>query len=95
MKTTIKEYIRKFDVCQRSKTNFKPNKNPMLVTTTASCFGEQTALDIVSPLPETEEGNRFILPLQDDLSKYIQTFELPEHNARIVAHHFVEYCTRF
>lgn len=95
MKESIEEYIRKCDVCQRSKTNFKPNKSPMLITSTASTFAEQIAMDIVGPLPETENGNRFILTLQDDLSKYIQAYALREHNALIVASKFLEHCTRF
>lgn len=71
MKKTIREYVRKCPVCQKSKANFKPNKRPMIITTTSRKFCEQVAIDIVGPLPITKNGNRFILTIQDDLTKFI------------------------
>lgn len=95
MKKTIQDYIQKCKTCQTSKVNFKPNRSPMLITTTSSKFCDQIAMDIVGPLPETQNGNRFILTLQDDLTKFIQAYALPEHNAQIVAIHFLKFCTQF
>lgn len=95
MKQDIRDYIQKCIICQQSKTNFKPNKSPMMITTTSKKFCEQTAMDIVGPLPVTKNNNRFILTLQDDLTKFIQAFAMPEHNAEIVALHFLKFCTRF
>lgn len=34
MKETIERYIKKYQICQKSKTNFKPNRSPMVITTT-------------------------------------------------------------
>lgn len=95
MKETIERYIKKCQICQKSKTNFKPNRSPMVITTTARTFCEQLAMDIVGPLPETNNGNRFILTLQDDLTKYLQAYALPEHSAPIVAIYFLKFCTQF
>lgn len=95
MKNDIRNYIRSCPVCQQSKTDFKPNKSPMEITTTSSKFCEQVAMDIVGPLPETPNGNRFILTLQDDLTKLIDAYALPTHDAQTVAIHFLKFCTRY
>ncbi|ERL95277.1 hypothetical protein D910_12543 [Dendroctonus ponderosae] len=42
----------------------------MEITTTSERPFQRLALDIVGPLPITESGNRFILTMQDDLTKY-------------------------
>lgn len=47
MKTDIEQYIKQCPTCQKSKTNFKPNKSPMEITTTSSRFCERIAMDIV------------------------------------------------
>lgn len=91
----IENYIKQCDTCQKSKTDFKPNKSPMLITTTSSTFGEQIAMDIVGPLPETSNGNRLILTLQNDLTRFLQAYALPEHNATAIAIKFLEFCTQF
>lgn len=57
-----------------SKADFRKNQSPMEITTTSSKFGEQVAMDIVGPLPETQNGNRFIFKLQDDLTKLIDAY---------------------
>lgn len=95
MKSDIREYIRACSVCQTSKTDFKSNKSPMEITTTSTKFGEQVAMDIVGPLPQTKNGNRFILTLQDDLTKLIDAYALPTHDATTVATYFLKYCTRY
>lgn len=95
MKESIENYIKKCDQCQRSKTHFKPNKSPMVITTTAETFCERIAMDIVGPLPETRNGNRFILTLQDDLTKFVQAYAMQEHNAPTVAIYFLKFCTQF
>lgn len=87
MKNDIKDYIKHCKTCQISKTNFRNNKSPMQITTTASKFCEQIAIDFVGPLPETRNGNRFILTLQDDLTKFIQAFAMETHDAQNTAIH--------
>lgn len=95
MKTDIRNYIRACPTCQKSKTDFKPNRSPMEITTTSTKFCERIAMDIVGPLPETLSGNRFILTLQDDLTKLIDAYAMPTHDAQTVAIHFLEFCTRY
>ncbi|XP_045479182.1 uncharacterized protein LOC123684075 [Harmonia axyridis] len=95
MKDEIRQYIKKCKICQQSKTDFKHNKSPMIITTTSTKFCEQIALDIVGPLPNTKNNNRFILTIQDDLTKFIQAYSLNTHDAKTVAIYFLKFCTQF
>lgn len=95
MKTDIENFIKKCKTCQSTKTNFRPTKMPMIITSTSDNFNDQIALDIMGPYPETDNGNRFILTIQDDLTKFMQAYPLPEHTAETVAVHLLKYCTIF
>lgn len=90
MKADIKNFIKNCDSCQKNKLVRKKNKNPMEITTTSSKPFERIFLDIVGPLPLTENGNKFILTLQDDLTKFSRAFAIPNHEAETIARKFVE-----
>nr|CAI5826123.1 unnamed protein product [Callosobruchus analis] len=62
----------------------------MEISTTSSQPIEKIFLDIVGPLPLTEDGNIYILTLQDDLTKYSQAFAIPNHEAITIAKKLVE-----
>ena len=62
----------------------------MEVTTTAERPFEKCYLDVVGPLPVTLEGNKYILALQDDLSKYVVAVPIEKQDAETVATAFVE-----
>nr|CAI5863137.1 unnamed protein product [Callosobruchus analis] len=62
----------------------------MEISTTSSQPIEKIFLDIVGPLPLTEDGNKYILTLQDDLTKYSQVFAIPNHEAITIAKKLVE-----
>lgn len=89
MRRQIKEYIQKCPTCQRNKTNNRTLKEPMVITTTANRAFEKIFLDIVGPLPRSNNGNNFILTLQDDLTKFAWAVPMENHEANTVAHHFV------
>lgn len=85
MKADIRKYIKNCISCQKNKTNFRPTKQPMEITTTSDQPFEKLAIDIVGPLPLTESGNRFILTAQDDLTKYSFAIPIENHEAITVA----------
>lgn len=95
MKNDIQDYIRKCQTCQMSKTDFKNNKSPMQITSTSDKYCERITMDIVGPLSATRNGNRSILTLQDDLTKFIQAFAIPDHTADTVTLYFIKFCTQF
>src|SRR5699024_11113048 len=70
MKRDIKKFNKNCEKCQQDKRNRHPIKAPMHTTSTSDRPFEKLFLDIVGPLPLTENENRFILTLQDDLTKF-------------------------
>lgn len=95
MKSDIRSYIKTCDSCQKNKTNFKPTKQPMQITTTSEKPFERLALDIVGPLPITEHGHRFILTSQDDLTKYSFAIAIPNHESLTIAKSLTKIITYF
>lgn len=81
MKTDIAEFIKTCQSCQTNKLARKKNRKPMQITTTSSKAFERIALDIDGPLPVTEKGNKYVLTLQDDFTKYSQAYAIPNHEA--------------
>ena len=89
-------FIKNCDSCQRNKLVRRKNVQPLEITTTSKSSFEKIFLDIVGPLYDTECENRFILTLQDDLTKYSQAYPLKNHTAETVADVFVrEFVCKF
>lgn len=61
----------------------------MEITSTSHHPFERLAIDIVSPLPQTINNNRFILTMQDDLSKYSYAACIPNHESQ---NHSIKTC---
>jgi hypothetical protein len=70
MTKDVTDYIRACEVCQKMKHS-KENRCQMQVTDTQLEPWKKIILDIVGPLPCTEEGHKYILTCQDNLSKYL------------------------
>ena len=90
MRREIEEYVKRCKSCQVKKTLTPRNKAPMEITTTAEQPFEKCYLDVVGPLPVTQEGNKYILTFQDDLSKYVIATLITQQDAETVARTFVE-----
>lgn len=67
----------------------------MVITSTSHQSFERLALDIYGSFPITEEGNRFVLTMQDDLTKYSYAIPLPNHEATTVADGLINFITMF
>lgn len=68
----------------------KRTKLPMKITTTSKRPFEKIFIDIVGPLTITYENNKYILTIQDDLTKYSGGVPLPDQEAKTVAKALVE-----
>jgi len=58
MKQDVKNYIK---ACQKQKLIREKTKVPTLITDTPSKTFQKVPIDIVGPLPETKNGNKYIL----------------------------------
>ena len=57
---------------------------------------ERVAMDIISPLPRTERGNRYILTVVDHFTKHVEVYPLDNKEAFSVARVFLnELVSRF
>ena len=67
----VEYYIRKCEVYQKNKFTGPYVEAPLQETDTQYQPWDKLYLDIVGPLPMTEEGYKYILTCQDNLSKYL------------------------
>ena len=70
--------------CARAKPGTGKGRAP-LHQDSVSAPMERTAIDILGPLPETEDGNEYILVACDYFTKWVQVWPLPDHRAPTVA----------
>lgn len=92
MRQDIEDYVKNCRSCQINKPLRQTNRAPMIITSTATRPIEKVFLDIVGPLPETYEFKyKFILTLQDDLTKYSQAYPLQTCSADETAKKFVHF----
>ena len=61
----------------------------MEITSTAEHPSEKCCLDIVGSLIETDNGNKCVLTIQDDLSKYVNAVPIRQQDADIVSRELV------
>jgi hypothetical protein len=52
-------------------------------------FFFKVALDILSPFPKIENGNKYILVTMDDYLKWVKTIIMPDHITFIVVKIFI------
>lgn len=85
-KEEIRAYVQACPSCQTNKIIRRgKTRMPMVITSTARTAFQKIAMDILGPLPITENGNRFVLAVQCDLTKFSQAYALPDHEAETVA----------
>jgi transposase InsO family protein len=91
MKREIVEYVKQCKSCQINKVLGHRGKGPMEITTTLRQPFERCCLDIVEPLTETQEGNKYLLTFQDELSKFLVAIPIPKQDAETVARKFIKH----
>lgn len=89
MQNDILNYVRNCPLCQRNK-HINTKRQPMQITTTAESSFEKIFVDLVGPLEETEGGNKYILTIQDELTKFIEAVPVTNKEADTVAKGLVE-----
>lgn len=96
MKNEISEYVLTCEECQRRKLVRIKTRQPMKITTTPSEAFIILEMDIVGPLLITISGNKYLLTLQCNLTKYSDALPLSDITAEMVATVFSqEFICRF
>ena len=96
MRDQIRKFVRECETCKLYKAVRIKTKLPMRITDTPSESFEKIEIDIVGPLPETENGNKYILTIQDNLTKYSDGIPLRNTESKTIALAFAEnFITRF
>ena len=82
------DYVKSCKVCNQNK---KAHINPRAAVTKfhAGCPMERIHLDILGPFNVSESGNRYVLMMIDQFSKWIEMAALPEQSALLIAQKFV------
>ena len=89
MRKDVENYVKNCPVCQSRKPPFRLHKQPLRPIEVNGVF-ERMAMDVVGPLPLTNRGNKYILVIQEYLTKYPWAFPLPDQKAATVAKVLVE-----
>lgn len=89
MTADITKYIGKCESCQKNKLS-RQNKQPLVITDTPHHPMVKCVLNIVGPLTVTENGNKYILTFQDNLTKFSKAIPIPDQEATTIARQFVE-----
>ena len=70
-KSDIQNRIKKCEVCQRNKLKRRKTKQPIVMTDTPGKTFDKIPMDIVGPFTITKNNNKYLLSIQDQLSKFI------------------------
>ena len=94
-KKQVIRWCRRCDVCAQSKPGPKRTHAQLGHVPVAAPL-ERIALDIMGPIPETDDGNKYILVLGDYFSKWTEAYALKNHTAQTVADIIMEkFISRF
>jgi hypothetical protein len=89
MYSDVKHYVSSCKICNSKKGPKQPPTGLMQPIEVGERF-EQLGVDFVGPLPETRNGNKWILVFSDYVSKWPEAFAVKEATATEVARHLVE-----
>lgn len=90
LKEDIQRRVQQCLNCQIKKLVRLKTKQPMVITDTPGVPFEKVALDIVGPIKRTDDGNEYILTLQDQFSKFSMAIPLSYTLASTVADAFIK-----
>lgn len=77
--------------CQLHKHPKRHQNIPLRETSSSTKPWEKLSIDVVGPInPTSDQGNRYILTVYDDLTKYLIAIPIPDQTADTVAQAFVK-----
>ena len=89
LQNDVRAYIAGCDACWKRKRLAKTKRAPMQIVRSGVPM-ERLATDILGELPETENGNKYILIVSDYFTKWTEAFPMRNMEAETVANIIVE-----
>ena len=90
LKLDIQNRIKNCEDCQRNKLKREKTKQPMVITAAPGKTFDNIAMDIVGPFNITKNNNKYILSIQNQLSKFIILVCLKDQTAESVSDAFTK-----
>ena len=90
MRQDIQAFCQSCPSCQKIKITSTKRPNPMSIPRLPSKPFEIVAIDIVGPLPSTENGKRYLLTVLDHLTRFCEAIPLRTQTAKEVGRTFVD-----
>ena len=84
MQRDVKDWCNTCEACATRKSAPRKNHAP-LQTIKAGYPMQVVAVDIMGPLPESENGNRYVLVAGDYFTKWMEAYAIPDQEATTVA----------
>ena len=82
-------YVRGCSVCNRQKTGTRKAKAGQISYHAGSPM-ERVHIDILGPLTESRRGNKYVLVMVDQFTKWVECCALADQTAEVVARVFVD-----
>ena len=95
LKDDVRNWIRKCGKCGARKRPVHTPKAPLSDIRVGAPL-DRLDTDILGPLPTSDSGNKYILLVQDQFTKWTECYAIPDQTAETVAHKIVfEFIARF
>ena len=95
LRTECKEYVQTCGTCNKNKKPCRAQRGP-LGQYHAGMPVERVHLDILGPLPASDQGNTCILVIIDQFTKWVECYPIQDQKAEVIANKFVnDFVARF
>ena len=95
MSSDVKRWCKQCDICARAKRGPGLGRSPLQQSVTDAPL-DRVCIDIVGPLPVTNDGNEYLIVLCDYFTKWTEAYAVPNHTALTVGDKVVnEFISRF
>jgi hypothetical protein len=91
----IKTYVESCLTCQRNKIQRKSYQAPMVITSQSTEPFERVSMDLISYSDISDNNNKYVLTLQDELTKYVQAYAIPDKETITVAKQIIIFCQHY
>lgn len=95
MSNDIKNYVDSCVTCQRNKIQRKTYQAPMVITSQSTEPFERVSIDLVSYSEVSDNNNKYVLTLQDELTRFVQAYPIPDKEASTVAKQILNFCQHY